>query len=199
MSADTADTNGVRQTTDPYFVRLDVASPSPPTYTKSGRTPVARDPFEPAHGPVRHRRRRRLQGRSVFMVVVLLGLGGWFAWAAQRPGGVSGTINSWIEHVRGEVAKVSGAPDLPRAAHTMNEQFSASGAYPQLSEDQLATLGVGLGVSYVWCTPQDVVLQGASGGGIASRLLVSGKDLGTVVGKYGCPDNLVNLAPWKKP
>ena len=52
----------------------------------------------------------------------------WCGWAAQRPGGISGTINGWIENVRGDVVKISADPDLHKAASKYyNAQYAAVG------------------------------------------------------------------------
>jgi hypothetical protein len=134
----------------------------------------------------------------VFLTLVVIGLGAWLAWAAQRPGGVSGTVNGWISDVRGDVAKVSSDPDAAKARRYYNAQYSTTHAYPQMSDSDLVAVGVGVGVNVEWCSAQAVVIQGAQGGATASRLLVAGKDLGEVQGKYGCPPSLADPAPWKK-
>jgi hypothetical protein len=43
------------------------------------------------------------------------------------------------------------------------------------------------------------VIQGATGGGFTSRLLVAGKDFGEVTGRVNCPLNLAQPAPWTIP
>jgi hypothetical protein len=133
----------------------------------------------------------------VFLTLVLLGLGSWTAWAAQRPGGVSGAIDGWISNVRGDVARVSADPDLARARRYFNGQYKATKAYPHLSDSELSAVGVGFGVNVDYCSAQAIVIVGASGAGTASRLLVSGRDFGEVAGKYGCPTDFGNPAPWK--
>jgi hypothetical protein len=193
--AERADTASVRQTTDSYFVRLHPDAPSAPgaDQAQPGRAGLG------GAGPVRRRRRRGISGRAVFLALVLVGAATWAAWASQRPGGVSGTVNSWIANVRGDVAKVSSDPDLNKARRYFNAQYQTTNSYPQLSDSDLAAVGVGVGVSVYWCNSQAVVLQGASGGGTASRLLLSGHALGEVVGRYQCPGSFLNPAPWKKP
>jgi hypothetical protein len=192
-----ADTSDVRHATDSYFVRLG----GEPLVGNGidGRTPAGREGLG-GQGPQRRRRRRRgVSGRSVFIVLVVIGLGTWTAWAAQRPGGVSGTVNGWISHVRGDVQKVSADPDVSRARRYFNGQYTATGRYPQMSESDLGAVGIGVGVNIQNCSPQAIVIQGASGAGTASRLLVAGKDLGELQGKYGCPADLANPAPWSAP
>ena len=191
--AERADTAIVRQTTDSYFVRLHPDAPSAPgtDQAQPGRAGLG------GPGPARRRRRRGISGRAVFFALVLVGIATWAAWASQRPGGVSGTVNSWISDVRGDVAKVSSDPDLSKARRYFNAQYQTTNAYPQLSDADLAAVGVGVGVNVYWCNSQAVVLQGASGGGTASRPLLSGHDLGEVVGRYQCPGNFLNPAPWK--
>ncbi len=174
--------------TDRYFVRLDAVP------TASHPALVDHDGGRAAE-PTRRRRRRRVRIRP--SVVLLLGLAAWFAWAAARPGGVSGTINGWIDHVRGDVVKVSADPDLHRAATYFNQEYASTGSYPRLTDDQLATAGIGIGVTVEWCAPDAIVLMGAQGGGDASRLLLGGRELGTVPGRQDCPADLAHPAPWK--
>ena len=66
-----------------------------------------------------------------------------------------------------------------------------------MSDSELSAVGVGFGVTVDFCSPQAVVIEGASGAGTASRLLVSGRDYGEVPGKYGCPADLGSPTPWK--
>ena len=87
----------------------------------------------------------------MFLVLLTLGAGTWVAWAAQRPGGVSGAISGWVSKVRGDVAKVSADPDLAKARRYFSAQYGASNAYPQLSESDLAAVGIGVGVNIVYC------------------------------------------------
>ena len=133
----------------------------------------------------------------MFLLVLTLGVGTWVAWAAQRPGGVSGTVSGWVSKVRGDVAKVSADPDLAKARRYFSAQYTATSAYPQLSESDLAAVGIGVGVNVENCGTQGVVIQGASGGGTVSRLLDGGHDLGELNGKYDCPADLGKPAPWK--
>jgi hypothetical protein len=189
-----ADTPKVRQPTESYRVRLSLDTP-PPNAT-DGRASGRAGLGQPGN-PQRRRPRRRISGKTVFVSLLIIALGTWFAWAAQRPGGVSGTVNGWVEHVRGEVSRVSADPDVAKAQRYYNAQYKTTSSYPQLNESDLAAVGVGVGVSVYWCSAQAVVIQGASGGGTASRLLLAGKDLGEVTGKYGCPSDLGRPAPWK--
>ena len=176
---------------DSYFVRLDVV----PTATQPALVDRSRHAYEAEAAPaVKHRRHRR-RFRKSFVLVVALAV--WCGWAAQRPGGISGTINSWVEHVRGDVIKISADPDLQKAAQYYDAQFSVAGSYPALTDDQLAAAGIGIGVTVDWCSARVVVLQGAVGAGSASRLLMDGRDIGTVDGKHGCPEDLADPQPWK--
>jgi hypothetical protein len=193
-----ADTPKVRQQTDGYFVRLDV--------DQAGHAPIGSGPAQAPVGreglgtPARKRVRRRRppSGRAIFLTLILIGLGTWVAWAQQRPGGVSGTVNSWISDVRGDVAKVSSDPDLAKARRYYNGQYTATHTYPQLSDSDLAAVGVGIGVNVQWCSAQAVVIQGGQGGTTSSRLLLGGKDLGALPAKYDCPASLANPLPWKQ-
>jgi hypothetical protein len=135
----------------------------------------------------------------VFLVLLVLGLGAWTYWASQRPGGVSGTIDGWIKHVRGDVAEVSADPDAAKARRYYQAQYQTTGVYPNMSDPELSAVGIGVGVTVDWCTPQAVVIQGATGGGFSTRLLLAGKDLGEVSGRVDCPNNLASPAPWHLP
>ena len=193
--ADRADRANVRQSTGGYFVRLDVDSPD--GHSPSGHAPIGREGLGGPGPPPRHRRRRGMRSRAVFLVILAGGLGAWFSWAAQQPGGVSGTVNGFISHVRGDVAKMSADPDLSRARRYYNGQYQATGVYPHLSEADLAAVGVGVGVNVDFCNAQAVVIQGAAGGGTVSRLLLSGHDLGEVNDRATCPVDLADPVPWK--
>ncbi len=180
---------GVRPAPDNYFVRLDAAPVAP----ASPREPVERS-WEP-HGHERHRRRRRRRtsGRAKLLLVLALALGGWSAWAAQRPGGISGTINGWIDHVRGNVQDVGSGHDLRTAATWYDDQYAQTGAYPTASDEQLTAAGISIDINAVNCGGQAVVLQTIT----VSRLLVAGHDHGDVAGRVGCPANLADPKPWK--
>jgi hypothetical protein len=183
-----ADTSIVQQGTD-YFVHLDA--------TPGKRGNVAREQFESSDSPhKRKRRKKRSNSRSVLMLCLLLAVGGWVYWASQRPGGVSGTVNGWIEDVRGDIAKVSSDPDFGRAVDYYQAQFEATGRYPTLNENQLANAHIGVGIDVLWCAPNAVVIVGAAGGGSASRLLMDGKEVGSVTGRQPCPASLEDPKPW---
>jgi hypothetical protein len=192
--AERADTANVRHSTEGYFVRLDPESHE--GHAPPGRGPVGREGLG-APGLPRHRRPRRLSGRALFLTLLAIGLGTWFAWAAQRPGGASGAVSGWISEVRGDVAKVSADPDLATARRYFNDQYAKTHSYPQMSDSDLLAAGIGIGVNVRQCTSQAVVIQGASGGGTVSRLLLAGRDLGAVSGRYDCPTDLTHPAPWK--
>jgi hypothetical protein len=98
--------------------------------------------------------------------------------------------------MRGEVAKVSSDPDFNRAVDYFERQYDRTGTYPRMSESDMTSAGIGIGINAEWCGASAIVVQGAAGGGTASRLLVAGRDLGTVSGKQGCPANLSNPVPW---
>jgi hypothetical protein len=191
----------VRHQTDSYFVRLDVDPPGghAPVGTARGRYgPVGREGLG-APARKRHRRRRRPSGKAVLIVLLVIGLAAWVGWAQQRPGGISGTVNGWISKVRGDVAKVSSDPDFGKATKYYNAQYTKSHAYPQMSDSDLAAVGVGVGVNVEWCNAQAVVIQGAQGGTTVSRLLDAGQDLGVQPAKFGCPADLSSPTPWKAP
>ena len=186
----------MRQPSETYFVRL--SPEAPPT---SGGAPgrasrKARERIDNRPSAPKRRRRRRVSGKNVFIGVLIIGLASWTYWAAQRPGGVSGTINGWIDHVRGDVAQVSADPDAAKARRYYQSQYQTTGAYPQMSDSDLASVGIGVGITVDWCTTKAVVIQGATGGGFSSRLLLAGRDLGEVPGRVNCPGSFVNPAPW---
>jgi hypothetical protein len=192
-----ADTNDVRQpTTDSYFVKL--GGDAPIGQGPIGRAPTGREGLGSSGAPRKHRRRRGVRGRAVFLALLIVGVGSWAYWAQQRPGGISGTVDGWVKNVRGDVAKVSSDPDVAKARRYFNGQYAATSSYPNLTENDLAAVGIGVGVTVERCSAQAVVIQGASGGGTASRLLLAGHDLGEVQGKYDCPKDLTHPAPWKQ-
>jgi hypothetical protein len=177
---------------DDYFVRVGVSPVAPPAAPPSG-SGTARS-YEPAGGePPRRRRRRRISKRPIALWCLLLALGGWFAWASQQPGGVSGTVNGFVDHLRGDVEDLSGGRGLKQATDYYNGQYSATGTYPVLNENQQSAANIGLDVDIVNCSPQAVVLQTVT----VSRLLVSGTNLGDVSGRVGCPTDLGHPDPWK--
>jgi hypothetical protein len=178
---------GVRPAPDNYFVRLGTvpAEPAPPA-------PGAR-PHSESHAPRRRRRRRRGSGRTKGLLLCALVLGAWTAWAVQQPGGVSGTINGWIDHVRGDVQDVASGRDLKTAAAYYDDQYARDGRYPLLSDEQLTAAGISIDINVVSCGGEAVVLQTIT----VSRLLVAGKDHGEVGGRVGCPGNLDDPKPWK--
>jgi hypothetical protein len=182
-----------RQGSDNYFVRLDAGPPPAPATTLPvpSRRHVARNAFEPA--PTRHRRARRRSGRSWLVWLVAAALVAWFGWATQQPGGVSGTVNGFIEHVRGGVQSASAGPDVRRAASFFNDQYAQTGTYPQLNEEQMTAAGIGLDVDVASCGGQALVLQTLT----VSRLLLAGRDLGEVSGRRPCPTDLGHPTPWK--
>jgi hypothetical protein len=178
---------------DNYFVRLDAGPPPAPLPTPvDSRRHVERLAFEPA--PARHlRRRRRVSGRSWMLSLVAAGLVAWFAWASQQAGGVSGTVNGFIDHVRGGVEGASAGPDLRRAVTYFNDQYAQTGSYPQLNEEQTTAAGIGIDIDVVSCGGQAVVLQTLT----VSRLVLAGRDLGDVSGRRPCPTDLQHPSPWK--
>jgi hypothetical protein len=181
----------VRPAPDNYFVRLDPSSEAPP----AGRAARPQTRFDVGGDgkKKRRRRRKRFDGRSVFFVLLLVALGAWCVWAAGRPGGISGTVNGFIEHVRGDVQDVSQGSDMKAGVKYFNQQYTQSGTYPSPSDADLSAAGVGLGLTINNCGGQAVVLHTLT----ASRLLMGGKDYGEVRGIYGCPADLTHPSPWK--
>jgi hypothetical protein len=187
----------VRQPSETYFVRLTPEAPAAGQGAPGRASRKARDKVDSRPGPAKRRRRRRISGKNIFVGMLIVGLASWAFWASQRPGGISGTINGWIAHVRGDVAEVSADPDAAKARRYYQSQYDTTGVYPMMSDSDLASVGVGVGVTVDWCSAHAVVIQGATGGGFSSRLLLSGKDLGEVTGRVDCPGNFANPAPWK--
>ena len=184
---------GMRPAQDKYFVQLDVGPGStevaPPRHAKPDRPGYSDEP-----SPRRRRRRRkRTNFRAIFVILLGVGLAAWFAWASQQPGGVSGVVNGWVDHTRGAVQDMSTGPDLKNAVKYFNEQYKQTGVYPNPTEEQLASAGIGIDVDTVNCGSQAVVLRTLT----VSRLLIAGRDLGEVSGRYGCPANFDDPAPWK--
>jgi hypothetical protein len=137
-----------------------------------------------------------LRIRPVWVLVALVG--SWFAWAYSTPGGPSARIGGWIDHTRGVVAEASVNPDVKRSAEYFNGLYATEGRYPNLSDTALQTTpGFGLSQAVVYCGPRAIILQSLSSGGSVSRLLLDGKDLGSVPNARGCPANLNRPTPWK--
>jgi hypothetical protein len=185
----------VQRARDDYFVRVEAAPTAAPTRSRrGGRSPIPSDRYDPDPEPKpRHRHRRKRANRKAwFLTFVLLGVGSWAIWAGQQPGGVSGTVNGWIDHVRGSVENASTGRALGPAAKYYNDQFKATGQYPQLTDDQMANAGISIDVDVRVCSSDAVVLQTLT----VSRLLVAGTDLGEVSGRQPCPTDFSNPAPW---
>jgi hypothetical protein len=178
-------------------VRLDVGAEHAPVPVGS-RTPIGRPGFAPGpeSSPRTRRRahRRRITGQSVFLSLAAIGLLVWAAWAMQQPGGISGTLNGFIDRVRGGVETATTGPDLRRAANYFDDRYEENGAYPRLNEEQLTGAGIGIDIDVTSCGSQAVVLRTLT----ASRLLLAGDDLGDVSGKQPCPADLRDPAPWKR-
>jgi hypothetical protein len=191
-----ADRSSVRQPSDTYFVRITPEAPAAGQGAPGRASRKARERVDSRQTASKRRRRRRFSGKNVFIALLIVGLGTWTYWAAQRPGGVSGTVNGWIEHVRGDVAQVSADPDAAKARRYYQSQYQTTGVYPQMTDSDLASVGIGVGIEVNWCTAHAVVIQGATGGGFSSRLLLSGRDLGEVPGRINCPNNLASPLPW---
>lgn len=133
---------------------------------------------------------------------VLVAVFGWVGWAYTTPGGPQARISSWIDRTRGDVNNVSVGPGLGQTVGYFNRLYVSQGSYPDMSETAIQedpNAGFGLGMTFIWCSPQAVVLQAPSADGSVSRLLVGGKDLGEVDQVEGCPANLAAPTPWKLP
>ena len=180
----------------PYFVRLDEPPPvsrfAPQAREREWNDRAAANPAPP------RRRRRRFTIRPVG--VVLLALLGWVGWAYTTPGGPSARISSWIAHTRGVVDTASSGPGLHQTATYFDQLYAAEGSYPNMSDTAIQEdpkAGFGLGMNFIWCSGQAIVLQAPTAGGTVSRLLVGGHDLGDVTTSAGCPANLAHPSPWK--
>jgi len=180
----------------PYFVRLD--DPAPVSrFAPQQRERHWNDPAPVQPGPVR-RRRRRITIRPAGLI--LLALLGWLGWAYTTPGGPNARISSWIDHTRGVVDSASVGPGLHQTATYFDQLYATQGSYPNMSDTAIEedpNAGFGLGMKFIWCSGQAVVLQAPTAGGSLSRLLVGGHDLGDVSQVAGCPVNLAHPAPWK--
>ena len=175
----------IGNSTNDYFLRVDVAPPASAPHHRS---------YEPHETePPHRRRRRRIRRRPIALWLLLIALGGWFAWASQRPGGVSGTVNGFIDHIRGDVEDLSGGRGLKQATQYYNEQYGQTGSYPILNESQLSAANVGIDITVLHCDARAVVLQTVT----VSRLLVAGENFGDVSGRAGCPTDYDHPAPWK--
>lgn len=181
---------------DGYFVHL-TAAPAATHRPTDAPAPPGQPPYEYHEEPSRKRRRRHRRVRV--MPFVLLAIAAGLGWLQLQPGGVSGHINDWIDKVKGDVA--TGAnPDLKQAADYFDNLYQHDSGYPHLTDDQIredpnATFGTG--VTIVWCTNRDMVLQGFNGSTSVSRLLLDGKVVGDATGTVNCPNDLSDPAPWK--
>jgi hypothetical protein len=180
-----------------YFVNLDA-----PPQTSARFAPNDRSWNEPPGriAPPPRRRKRSITIRPV--VLVLFVLLGWVGWAYTTPGGPSARINDWIDRTRGDVAAAGLGPGLRQTTSYFNGIYAAQGSYPDMSDTAIEEdprAGFGLGMNFVWCNSQAVVLQTPSAGGFVTRLLVSGREYGDVDGALGCPANLAKPVPWKVP
>jgi hypothetical protein len=184
------------KTEGPYFVNLDAPSPG------SRTTPIARDlqyADDPrrAQAPRPKRSRRRMTIRPAFLLA--LAVLTWVGWAYTTPGGPSARIGGWIDHTRNVVAEATANPDVKRSVQYFNGLYASQGSYPNLSDSALqASPGFGLSDKVVYCGPRALVLQSVSSGGSVSRLLLDGKDLGSVPHRRACPSDLSRPAPWKR-
>ncbi|MCU1426378.1 MAG: hypothetical protein JWL83_378 [Actinomycetia bacterium] len=148
----------------------------------------------------RPRRRKRTNfARPIGTLLAVVAIG-WFAWAQIDQNSVANhQLSGVIKDARGLVEKASTDPSLKRAENFFNSEYTGTGSYPNLSDQQLhsgANTDFGVGVEVSWCSANAVVLQSMTGSGALSRLLVSGKTVGDVFGTRPCPANLANLAPW---
>ena len=178
-----------------YFVRLDVEAAPAAARPRARRGSRSHEPSSRPSSEEKphHRRRRKRQNRKAFLLICLLiGLGTWAYWANQRPGGISGTVNGFIDNVRGDVENASTGRALGPAATYYNDQYKQLGHYPALSESEMTNAGIGIDVDVRQCSSDAVVLQTLT----VSRLLLDGQDLGEVSGRVGCPDDLSHPAPW---
>lgn len=180
-----------------YFVKLDA-----PPETSARYAPHDRSFTEPAGRiePPPRRRRRPITIRPLGLV--LLALVGWVAWAYTTPGGPEARISSWIDHTRGDVAAAGMGPGLRQTTDYFNGLYAAQGAYPDMTDTAIQEdpkAGFGLGMKFVWCNGQAVVLQTPSASGSVSRLLVAGRNFGDVNSAVGCPANLAKPTPWEVP
>ena len=172
---------------DAYFVRLE-SSARP-------ERPAAHDELTERPRP----RTRRRTWRVRPLAVVLVALVGWLVWASTTDGGVSARGQGAIDWVRGLLSDATTDPALKRAATFYNREYQRTGQYPHLSDVDQSNADVGVGVQVVYCGPHAIVLQGLTGSGTKSRLLLSGRDLGDVDGEVGCPVSLGEPEPWELP
>jgi hypothetical protein len=174
----------VRPAPDNYFVRYDTVGVD--TGSRGFRP-------EPEDHRRRRRRHKRGSGRTVWLLLLALAIGVWGIWANNRPGGVAGTVNTWIDHVRGDVQDVSTSGDMRTAVKYFQQQYQQTGSYPTPTEDELASAGISIDIIVVNCSSNVVVLQTLT----ASHLLVAGNDHGEVGGKVGCPADPNQPSPWR--
>jgi len=175
-----------------YFVRLGAA-----TKESAPSSSSSYEQWEPdGHRPKKRRVNFKLRPLTLIGIVLV----GWLAWAATTPGGVSARLHDISKHIQGALDDATTDPGLKRAATFYNNQYATSGAYPNLSEQDMRDdpdAGWGVGVTVEYCNAHAIVLQSLTGAGTISRLLLDGKDLGDVHGEQACPNNLSDPLPWK--
>lgn len=185
------DTEDVQPTAEKYFVRLEGARAP----VKRGRRsrpaqPVQLSFFDEPEPP---RRRKRRRSRPRFALVLVGAVSVWALWASEQPGGVSGTVDRFVQRIRNDVQDASGGQGLDTATKYFDDQYAANGVYPTPSLDQLTSAGIDIDIEVVSCGTQAVVLRTVT----VSRLLVAGASRGDVSGVHGCPDDLSSPSPWK--
>jgi hypothetical protein len=131
---------------------------------------------------------------------LLVGALGWLAWAQfDQQSSANRELNRVINKARGMVVAASTDPTLKRAEIYYNNQFHATGSYPNLTDQQQhdgTETDFGVGVTVSWCSSDMVVLQSMTGSGAISRLLRNGATVGDVLGTHDCPADLSTLTPW---
>lgn len=166
-----------------YFVRL------------KNRPPAGWSQPDPAtdERPRRRSRRFTIRPLPVLLAIVLA----WCGWAATTEGGVSARANDVVDGIRDMISDATTDPALKRAATYYNDVYARTGSYPRLGAEDASAAGVGVDVE--WCNTGAIVLQGFSGSGTKSRLLLAGRDLGDVAGAVRCPASFNPPAPWSLP
>jgi hypothetical protein len=136
---------------------------------------------------------------GTILVVVIVGGLLWLQFNQDSTAGRE--VKQAIADAKGAVVKASTDPDLKRAEVFYDDQYTATGSYPNLTDTQLhngSGTDFGVGVSVLWCSPRAVVLQSMTGTGALSRLLVGGASFGDLLGSRQCPADPTNPLPWTR-
>ena len=133
----------------------------------------------------------------MFLALLIVGVGTW-AYSGRSSGRAGSPELSAAGSPGARRRREASRLDLAKARRYFNGQYAATGTHPNMSENDLAGVGIGRRRQRRLVHLQAVVIQGAAGGGTASRLLLGGHDLGEVQGQYPAPTTSRTLLPGRR-